>query len=768
MRSLVRTAFVAYKMDSMHLGIAALIAALVGALADAGMLLCRTPALRPFAFTSAASDGLLVFAALGLALGAAAAIAGRVPGAERAARAAGRPVLAIVDLWNGTRKGEPDTSAGASAPWIWLAGKAAALATLAWVIHFTIEGFHEPFRIAVAAACIGLPAAALAELVVRRATGAVADLAGRLVPPSRGKAARRASLTLLAAPLAALLVWLVAARERLFGAFDPGALGVLAISATAGSATCALAFLARSRGGAGGFARPWRVIVAGAAALVVGTLLLSVSPASRQAVAANGSLGREILSGLTALLDPDRDRSAWLIGDDCHPLDRRANPLATERPGNGYDENCDGSDRAVPRFTVADPLADLAAPPRLVRRNGSVLIVLIDAAARDRLSLFGASRATTPSLRKFAERGAVFDNFFAASNHTALSMPALLTGLPPSSFHGALKRSFAAVQLSSAQLGRSIQRRLSAEGYETRMLAGHRMGGFTRGFDELEKPRNKGRTPAGRLTDSLVGALREIETRHEEPALVFAHYMDAHHPYDAASSPTRFGGGSRDRYDAELRYVDDHLSRALSLMDEDGFRDWLVVVTSDHGEAFGEHRTRYHGESLYDEEIRVPLVLRVPGAAPRRVATPASHLDILPTILEWAGLPADPALPGRSLIGLAAAPADPEGRRVVFTEFFRKGVQVSAHDGRWSFSYNVETDVRELYDRETDPGQRDNLYGSREDTELEAALLAHAASTMRRLEENARPPVEPPKRASRRRDRSGPPPVPPAAEPGSE
>jgi arylsulfatase A-like enzyme len=733
----------------MHLGFAALAAAFVGALVDAGVILSRAPHCSLSQIVAAVCGGLLAFSALGIALGLIALVAGRLFPPERAAGIAGRPALFFVDLWNGARSGMPDPGLQPQAPWAWLAGKAAALTLLAAVIFFTLSRFHDAGRIAVAAACVGLPIALGVDRAVRFGVSAVVALVFRIwKPPLHPRwrvAGRKASCGLLVAGLTAPLVWVAVERERLFGAVDPSALVVLASAAAAGSVVCALLFSRRARGGIGRVARPWRVIAAGATSLVTGVILVSASPPARQTLAARGALSVEILALLQVALDADRDRSAWLIGGDCHPFDPHAHPLAIERPGNGYDENCDGSDQAVSLLGPRDPLDSLSAPTRLVRKGGNVLVLLIDAASPSHLSLYGAARATTPNLDKFAKRCAVFDNFFAASNHTALSMPALLTGLPPSAFRGAAKRSFSAVQLSGAQLQESLQRRFSAAGYETRMIAGHRMGGFTRGFDKLEKP-EKERTPASLLEVQLVAALRELTPRPARPALVFAHYMDAHHPYEAPENPIRFGESPRDRYDSELRYVDDHLSRALALSGEEGFRDWLVVVTSDHGEAFGEHQTRYHGESLYDEEIRVPLVIRAPGASARRIATPAGHLDILPTILEWAGLPRDPALSGRSLLGLLAADAEPPGRRVVFSEFFRKGIQVSAHDGRYALAYNLDADVYELYDGRTDPGQRDNLYGEIDDAPLEAALKAHAAATLQRLDANARPVYKPPKK----------------------
>jgi len=316
----------------MHLGIAALSAALVGMLFEAFVLAARSPLSGRMQLVAVAGSGLLAFGSLAIASSAAAAAMGRLVGGDRAARLAGRPLLLCGELWRGTRAGIDATETGPGAMWAWLAGKAAALAVLTGSIYLAMSRFHEPIRTAVVAACIGIPASFLADRCLR---GLVSAVASRLPAPA-GQGAqttlRRASCGLLAALLAAPVVWAVTARERLFGAVDPSPALALALAAAVASAVSSLVFARRSRGGLGRLARPWRVAVAGIAALVGGVLLLSTSGPARQAVGTGGALGREVLSALQAALDMDGDRSAWLLGGDCHPFDGRAHPLATERP----------------------------------------------------------------------------------------------------------------------------------------------------------------------------------------------------------------------------------------------------------------------------------------------------------------------------------------------------------------------------------------------------------------------------------------------------
>jgi arylsulfatase A-like enzyme len=156
-------------------------------------------------------------------------------------------------------------------------------------------------------------------------------------------------------------------------------------------------------------------------------------------------------------------------------------------------------------------------------------------------------------------------------------------------------------------------------------------------------------------------------------------------------------------YDGEIRRTDD----ALRALFEDfgiGERE-VVVVTSDHGEAFFEHGVLGHGSRLFEEQLRVPLLVRLPGGAGAgRVELPVSGLDVLPTVLEAVGSEADPALPGRSLLGAASQPL-PEVP--VFFELMRRGESAEGvRLGRWKLYRRLEPSVLpSLYDVEGDRGE---------------------------------------------------------------
>jgi arylsulfatase A-like enzyme len=166
-----------------------------------------------------------------------------------------------------------------------------------------------------------------------------------------------------------------------------------------------------------------------------------------------------------------------------------------------------------------------------------------------------------------------------------------------------------------------------------------------------------------------------------------------------------------DLYDGEIRYVDDEIGRVLDHMKARGLdRSTLVVVTSDHGEEFQEHGSWEHQKTLYEEVVRVPLLLRGPGIATRREPAQVSLLDVAPTVLAWAGLPAWPQARGQSLLAAAAAAREAYGETDHTTDGTHK-LFLRGAAGRWKAIVSLsrsDQSVRatEWYDLGSDPGEK--------------------------------------------------------------
>jgi hypothetical protein len=203
------------------------------------------------------------------------------------------------------------------------------------------------------------------------------------------------------------------------------------------------------------------------------------------------------------------------------------------------------------------------------------------------------------------------------------------------------------------------------------------------------------------LTDRLIGVLEK--SAPERSVFAWVHYLDSHSPFRRAGRR----GSLQKRYLRSLRVVDAQLGRVLRALDDLGLNDrTLLIVTSDHGEAFGEHGSKFHGGTLYDELLRVPLAIRGPGVAARRVSTPVSLVDLGPTLLDWFGQATPGAFMGESLMPFLLG-GERTFQRPIAAETRLKRMLLFA-DG-----YKVIEDVRrktlELYDLGADPGELHNL-----------------------------------------------------------
>lgn len=418
--------------------------------------------------------------------------------------------------------------------------------------------------------------------------------------------------------------------------------------------------------------------------------------------------------------------------------------------------------------------AGCGAPPR-----PNVVLVSIDTLRADHVSAYGYPRQTTPQIDRLAAGGVRFSNAFASASWTLPSHASLFTSQLPS-VHGA-RHDRAALPAAATTLAES----LSAAGFATAgfvswVYVGARYG-FAQGFDEyrelvdasrLEFASGGGAARAETVIDAAVGWLATAPRR---PFFLFVHLFDPHldyappEPYGAlfggdpaasdgryasvrphiaylhADPPAPLSPAARERltalYDGEIRYVDDQLGRLMSALARRG-EECLVVVLSDHGEEFGEHGSfEGHGWTLYDEVLRVPLVMRLPGgeAAGAVLDAPVSLLDVAPTILDALELPLPESFQGTSQLPRIRGGAAP-GERLLFAQTWRSGTRLRAVRGaRWkrievedAGAAQLGLPVRqgvELYDLERDPGEQRAL---REDGFPEARSLAAALDAAER------------------------------------
>jgi arylsulfatase A-like enzyme len=372
------------------------------------------------------------------------------------------------------------------------------------------------------------------------------------------------------------------------------------------------------------------------------------------------------------------------------------------------------------------------------RDDLSVLFVLVDTMRADRLGAYGYPRPTTPNLDALAERGVVFTNVLSQSSWTKTSMASLWTGTFP--MHNGIVR-YSDVLPAEAVLPAE---RFREAGYRTAGI--WRNGwvapnfGFDQGFQFYVNPR-PGRERAriqrgnpstaaveGNDEDVTTSAFEFIETYGRDRFFLYLHFMDLHqYVYD--DKATHFGTSYSDVYDQSINWSDRLIGAILAKLDEIGaLQRTLVVVASDHGEAFLEHGFEGHARNLYGEVTHVPLVVGLPFRLPKgvRVGAPASNVDIWPTVLDLVGLPELPGADGKSLVPaiLAAARGEADGTpaRPIFAHLDRRWGKgrdesdplVSVTEGSLRLVLPVkEPRFVELYDLAADPGEKHNLAGER-------------------------------------------------------
>jgi len=391
-----------------------------------------------------------------------------------------------------------------------------------------------------------------------------------------------------------------------------------------------------------------------------------------------------------------------------------------------------------------------------------VLLVTFDTTRADHVSAYGHLRETSPHIDSLAAEGLVFENATATASWTLPAHASLFTGKVTTS-HGARYDEAGPLRLTSA-----IEGPASWDGYRARglsraetTLAGllddagfataavvagpwmKRVFGLSTGFAHYDD--GGIHTVTGRLAaDVSDAALAWLATVPDRPVFLFLNYFDPHSPYGAPEPFTQFfargqdlvrPGSRRDvlsRYDGEIRYADDQFGRVLAALRESGrFRNAMIVVTSDHGELFGEHGANGHGSTLWQEEIHVPLVVKPfgPPRAPERIATRVSHTDVLPMILGALGL----AVPAPIQGGALPDPGHPVVAEAYPSPFVSRGGAWRVwFEGSWKLAWSGQG-RHGLYDLARDPRELRNL--AREEparvAEMTAALEDYLADLPR-------------------------------------
>lgn len=378
---------------------------------------------------------------------------------------------------------------------------------------------------------------------------------------------------------------------------------------------------------------------------------------------------------------------------------------------------------------VAAAAFSLAAHTRAPRRP-NVVVILIDTLRADHLSFHGYARPTAPFLSTLAGEGVVFDNAWSTAGWTAPATASLFTSLYPQQ-HGVvfgLDRAVDGEPIEDRRLVNRIPAEIEtlaemfqAAGYRTLGVSDNvhvsRETGFDQGFDEFE-------SSTGATAERLHKWVRDhrAQMAQRQPYFLYAHYVEPHEPYlprepwysKFAQDGTPRGSHARfvDAYDSEIRSLDDGLARLYRACGWS--EDTVLVVTSDHGEEFGDHGAGGHAHTLYSELLHVPLLVRgLPGAVARRVDESVSLVDVLPTLRDLVGRPADPRAEGVSLLPLLRGGTQGFDRPLFahLVQFRTGRVWEATLQGEWK-RIRLHPGAPQLFNLADDPREQQDLSGT--------------------------------------------------------
>ncbi|MBC7327218.1 sulfatase [bacterium] len=397
-----------------------------------------------------------------------------------------------------------------------------------------------------------------------------------------------------------------------------------------------------------------------------------------------------------------------------------------------------------------------------------IIFIAVDTLRADHLHCYGYKHLTSPNIDELAEQGLIFLNAYANGIPTTPAFTTIFTGLHSITHrvvsHGGDEFLSFAVPFLPEILRENGFRTCAVDNLYTIKPY------FARGYEFYINPQS--RSPhligADEINREAIGWLK---SHYKEDFFLFIHYWDPHSPYlppekyrkmfyegkdpfDPANTSMKRAerqlsypffkkwhydllGNPTDadyiiaQYDGEIRFVDEAVGELLNVVSELGIEeDVLIVLTSDHGENMTEHDFFFDHQGLYEPTVHIPLIVRYGSKFPnKRIETPVQHIDLMPTILEIAGVKGDFRFDGKSLLPLMSGEeGESEQRLIVSTECtWRAGISI--RKGDWKLIKTIDqglyvTPSKELFNLKKDPLEERNLYGIEKDRgdELELEL----------------------------------------------
>ena len=397
--------------------------------------------------------------------------------------------------------------------------------------------------------------------------------------------------------------------------------------------------------------------------------------------------------------------------------------------------------------------------PSSRRDRPNVLWITMDSFRADHLGCASAHGAHTPVLDDLAAEGVHFTQCVAQAPYTHISVPSMITATYPY----LLDIRQLGLDLDSAHV--TLAEALAEEGYFTCGILEDWPPSYYQGFEKL----HQGPSGTRRKTEACLQTLESLDDR---PFFIWLYYWDPHAPYTPPEEHMRvyeqdyslmdgsrpYGQDLRDitglyggsilllgrvnrglitltpeerehlirLYDAEITFVDTEIGLIFERLKSAGLWDQtMIILNADHGEVFGEHGHYYHGHSLYEPQIRVPLIVKPPLSRDRTqtVSRAVRNMDIMPTVLDYCGVPDPDHINGRSLRTLIEEDGGISRPTCLETHNLQPpGHQAGYRTEDHKLIYDLFSGETELYDLRSDPSEAENLMAADPAPELEARL----------------------------------------------
>jgi len=370
----------------------------------------------------------------------------------------------------------------------------------------------------------------------------------------------------------------------------------------------------------------------------------------------------------------------------------------------------------------------------------NIFLIVIDALRPDHLGCYGYKRETSPEIDNIAKEGVMFERVISQSSWTKPSMASLLTSTYPE-VHGVTN-----ITDCLSHHDDFLPTILQKVGYITGCIQTNPFltspSGFDQGFDHyLELFDSAPGVYKPRVQESIAIVSDWLDQFGNSPFFLYLHLLDTHNPYSPQALYDIFGPAEKDRYDGEILCVDNHIGIIRELLFQKGLGEKTVfIITADHGEEFEEHGSRFHAKHLYEEVLRVPLIISSPDVLPSglSVTSQARSIDIVPTILELLGLPLTENHQGETLCAFLNTESTSD--RLAISQIGSSDSKttdklISVNDGKFKLIWNQKDDSKKLYNLESDQGECKNAINQQ--PKVARDLHSHAEELVSREGGNA-------------------------------